>query len=439
MSSNKSYKSALVFLTTLFFLWGFITVLVDSLVPRLKDVFEMSYAKTVLVQFAFFTAFFVVSVPAGAILSKIGYRKGIVLGLVVMAIGCLFFYPAAEYRNFNVFLVGYFTLAGGITILQVAANPYVALLGSEEGASSRLNLSQAFNSLGTTIAPVVGALFLLSDSVKTSEEINTLSAMEKVDYYAAEAATVQTPFLLIATFIGILAVVFSFIKLPKVMEDSPKGGYLSLLRNKLMLMGALGIFLYVGAEVAIGSFLVNYFDDMNLAVIVAENDTMMNIANTIASTFNKTFSNSDPKSLLGIFIIFYWGGAMIGRFVGAYLTKIIAPGKVLSVFALLAILMIVVSINTQGLLSMWSILAVGLFNSIMFPTIFTLTLEGLGELKAQASGLLCMAIVGGAIIPFVFGSLIDSFGFKTAFILTLICYGYIVYFGKLKSNSLIEE
>ena len=374
MSTNKSYKSALIFLTTLFFLWGFITVLVDSLVPRLKDVFEMSYAKTVLVQFAFFTAFFVVSVPAGAILSKIGYRKGIVLGLIIMALGCLLFYPAAEFRNFTIFLIGYFTLAGGITVLQVAANPYVALLGSEEGASSRLNLSQAFNSLGTTIAPVVGALFLLSDSVKTSEEINALSTLEKVDYYAAEAATVQTPFLLIATFIGILAVVFAFIKLPKVMQESPKGGYLSLLKNKLMLMGALGIFVYVGAEVAIGSFLVNYFDDMNLAVIVAENDTMMNIANTIASTFNKSFSNSDPKSLLGIFIIFYWGGAMIGRFVGAYLTKIIPPGKVLSIFALLAILMIVISINTQGLLSMWSILAVGLFNSIMFPTIFTLTL-----------------------------------------------------------------
>ena len=435
MSSNKSYKSALIFLTTLFFLWGFITVLVDSLVPRLKDVFEMSYAKTVLVQFAFFTAFFVVSVPAGAILSKIGYRKGIVLGLVVMATGCLLFYPAAAYRNFNVFLVGYFTLAGGITVLQVAANPYVALLGSEEGASSRLNLSQAFNSLGTTIAPVVGALFLLSDSVKTSEEINALSTLEKVDYYAAEAATVQTPFLFIATFIGILAVVFAFIKLPKVMQESPKGGYLSLLRNKLMLMGALGIFVYVGAEVAIGSFLVNYFDDMNLAVIVVENELMMNIANTIASTFNKSFSNSDPKSLLGIFIIFYWGGAMIGRFVGAYLTKIIAPGKVLSIFALLAIVMIAISINTQGLISMWSILAVGLFNSIMFPTIFTLTLEGLGELKAQASGLLCMAIVGGAIIPFAFGGLIDGFGFKTAFILTMICYGYIMYYGKLKSSK----
>ena len=438
MSQKKSYQSSFISVTILFFLWGFITVLVDSLVPRLKEVFEMSYAKTVLVQFAFFTAFFVISLPAGAILTKIGYKKGIVLGLVIMAIGCLLFYPAAEYRNFNVFLIGYFTLAAGITVLQVAANPYVALLGSEDGASSRLNLSQAFNSLGTTIAPVVGALFLLSDSVKTSKEINLLNSTDKASYYATEAATVQTPFLLIAAFIGILALTFSFIKLPKVMEESPKGGYLALLKNKIMMLGALGIFVYVGAEVSIGSFLVNYFDDMNLAVIIAENQTMMNIANTIASTFNKTFSNSDPKSLLGIFIIFYWGGAMIGRFIGAYLTKIISPSKVLSIFALLAIALIAISINTVGLLSMWSILAVGLVNSIMFPTIFTLTLEGLGDLKAQASGLLCMAIVGGAIIPFAFGSLIDGFGFKTAFILTMICYGYILYYGMIKTSKTIK-
>ena len=434
-STNKSYKSAFIFLTSLFFLWGFITVLVDSLIPRLKDVFEMSYAKTVLVQFAFFVAFFVFSLPAGFILSKIGYKKGIVLGLVTMALGCLLFYPAAEYRMFPVFLVGYFTLAGGITVLQVAANPFVALLGSEEGASSRLNLSQAFNSLGTTIAPVVGALFLLSDSVKSSDEIAVLSEVEKSEYYIAEAATVQTPFLLIAGFILLLALAFVFTKLPKLIEESPKGGYFKLLKNKLMLMGALGIFVYVGAEVAIGSFLVNYFYDSGLAPIVAENETMMNIANSIASTFNKTFSGSDPKSLLGIFVIFYWGGAMIGRFVGAYLTKIMSPGKVLSIFASLAITMILISINTSGLVSMWSILAVGLFNSIMFPTIFTLSLEGLGDLKAQASGLLCMAIVGGAIIPFAFGSLIDGFGFKTAFLLTILCYGYILFYGRFKARK----
>ncbi len=434
-TTNKSYKSAFIFLTTLFFLWGFITVLVDSLVPRLKDVFEMSYAKTVLVQFAFFVAFFVFSLPAGAILAKIGYKKGIVFGLLTMALGCILFYPAAEYRLFSVFLIGYFTLAGGITVLQVAANPYVALLGSEEGASSRLNLSQAFNSLGTTIAPVIGALFLLSDTVKTSSEIELLSAVEKSNYYIAEAATVQTPFLMISLFIVILALVFLFIKLPTVMQESPKGGYLTLLKNKALLLGALGIFVYVGAEVAIGSFLVNYFADEGLATMVAQNETMMNIANTIANTFNKSFSNSDPKSLLGIFVIFYWGGAMIGRFVGAYLTKIMAPGKVLSIFAFLAISMILVSISTAGLLSMWSILAVGLFNSIMFPTIFTLSLDGLGDLKAQASGLLCMAIVGGAIIPFIFGSLIDGFGFKVAFLLTILCYGYILFYGRFKAKK----
>ena len=434
-ATNKSYKSAFIFLTTLFFLWGFITVLVDSLVPRLKDVFEMSYAKTVLVQFAFFVAFFVFSLPAGFILSKIGYKKGIVLGLLTMALGCLLFYPAASYRAFPVFLIGYFTLACGITILQVAANPYVALLGSEDGASSRLNLSQAFNSLGTTIAPVVGALFLLSDSVKTSEEISFLSDIEKTNYYINEASAVQTPFLLIAFSIAVLAIIFAFIKLPQVMQESPKGGYFTLLKNKVLLMGALGIFVYVGAEVAIGSFLVNYFSDMNLAAVVIQNETMMQIANTIANTFNKTFSGSDPKSLLGIFVIFYWGGAMIGRFIGAYLTKRMSPGKVLAIFASLAIVMILISINTDGLLSMWSILAVGLFNSIMFPTIFTLSLEGLGDLKAQASGLLCMAIVGGAIIPFVFGSLIDDFGFKTAFVLTIICYGYILFYGRYKSKK----
>ena len=251
----------------------------------------------------------------------------------------------------------------------------------------------------------------------------------------AEATTVQTPFLLIAAFIVILALVFSFIKLPKLMQESPNGGYLKLLRNKFMRMGAFSIFLYVGAEVAIGSFLVNYFSDMNLAVIIMQNETMMQIANTIAGAFNKTFTNSDPKSLLGVFVIFYWGGAMIGRFVGAYLTTIMKPGKVLSIFALLAISMILISINTTGLLSMWTILAVGLFNSIMFPTIFTLSLEGLGDFKAQASGLLCMAIVGGAIVPFLFGNLIDGFGFKTAFILTILCYGYILYFGSIKANK----
>ena len=256
MSNNAGSKRAFAIITTLFFLWGFITVLVDSLIPRLKDVFELSYFQAGLVQFAFFLAYFIFSIPAGSILARIGYKKGIILGLLTMAFGCLLFYPASEYRMFNVFLLGYFILAAGITVLQVAANPYVSLLGSEQGASSRLNLAQAFNSLGTTIAPIIGALFLLSETVKTSTEINALSIHEKESYLTAEAATVQTPFLTIAAIIGVLAVVFMIVKLPTIMEKSPKGGYSKLFKNKLALMGVLGIFLYVGAEVAIGSYLV---------------------------------------------------------------------------------------------------------------------------------------------------------------------------------------
>ena len=434
MSNNAGSKRAFAIITTLFFLWGFITVLVDSLIPRLKDVFELSYFQAGLVQFAFFLAYFIFSIPAGSILARLGYKKGIILGLLTMAFGCLLFYPASEYRMFNVFLLGYFILAAGITVLQVAANPYVSLLGSEQGASSRLNLAQAFNSLGTTIAPIIGALFLLSETVKTSTEINALSFQEKVNYLTAEAATVQTPFLTIAAIIGVLAVVFMIVKLPTIMEKSPKGGYSKLFKNKLALMGVLGIFLYVGAEVAIGSYLVNYFQSMRLTPIILENETMMAIANTITNVFNKDLSVSDSKSLLGIFVIFYWGGAMIGRFIGAYLTKLITPGKVLGVFSFLAILMIFTSMNTLGLLSMWTILSVGLFNSIMFPTIFTLTLDGLGDLKPQASGLLCTAIVGGAIIPPLYGFLTDQFHFKLALLLIVLCYAYILYFGWIKSK-----
>ncbi|SEM01743.1 MFS transporter, FHS family, L-fucose permease [Aquimarina amphilecti] len=432
MNQSKSYRSAFIIITILFFLWGFITVLVDSLIPRLRDVFELSYFQAGLVQFAFFTAFFVLSVPAGFILSKIGYKRGIILGLSTMAVGCLLFYPASSYRFFGVFLLGYFTLAGGITILQVAANPYVALLGSEDGAASRLNLSQAFNSLGTAIAPVVGAIFLLSDSVKSSDEILALTDTQKDAYYAAEAATVQTPFIMIAGFILLLVILFRFIKLPTLMKESPKDGYGRLLRNKVMLLGALGIFVYVGAEVAIGSYLVNYFLDMNLVAVIKDTPFMRNLCERI---LNSDLSAMDGKAIVGAFVVFYWSGAMIGRFIGAYLTRVMSPGKVLSIFAGLAITMLLISMNTTGLVAMWSILAVGLFNSIMFPTIFTLALDGLGDLKPQASGLLCMAIVGGALIPPFYGFLTDNIGFKMALLLVIVCYGYILFYGWLKSKK----
>lgn len=329
-------------------------------------------------------------------------------------------------------MLAYFILAGGMTILQVAANPYVAVLGPEESASSRLNLSQAFNSLGTAIAPAIGAVLILSDKIKTSDEIAALSSPDKESYLINEASAVQAPFLGIAAFIILLALIFVFVKLPTLIEKTSNQGYGALLRNKSLMMGALGILVYVGAEVAIGSYLVNYFMDMKMPALIAENSFMRSISESILQS---DITTKDSKAIVGAFVTFYWSGAMIGRFIGAWLTKIVAPAKVLSFFAFGAITLILISINTTGFIAMWSILAVGLFNSIMFPTIFTLAIDGLNELKPQASGILCTMIVGGALIPPAYGLIADSVGFKWAFILVLACYGYILYYGYYKRKN----
>lgn len=432
MSQQKSYRSAFILLTILFFLWGFITVLVDSLIPRLRELFTLTYFQAGLVQFAFFGAYFLLSIPASYILSKIGYKKGIILGLLTMAMGCLLFYPAASYRVFGIFMLAYFILAAGMTVLQVAANPFVAVLGSEDGASSRLNLSQAFNSLGTAIAPAVGALFILSDVIKSKDEIAALDASAKEIYLSSEAAAVQTPFVGLAVFIGIIALIFVFSKLPKMISEESTGTYAEAFKNKKLMQGVLGIFFYVGAEVAIGSYLVNYFLDMNLVTVIKHNGIMKSIAETI---LNSGLAENDNKAVVGVFVTFYWSGAMIGRFAGAYLTKVIKPGKVLAIFATISVGLILLSIVTTGLVSMWSILAVGLFNSIMFPTIFTLAIDGIGALKPKASGLLCTAIVGGALIPPAFGFLTDLMAFKNALFFIVLCYAYIVWFGYKNGKS----
>jgi len=432
MDESKSYRPSFILLTTLFFLWGFITVLVDSLIPRLRELFTLTYFQAGMVQFAFFGAYFLLSIPASYILSKIGYKRGIMLGLFTMALGCLLFYPAASYRVFGIFMLAYFILAGGMTILQVAANPYVAALGSEDGASSRLNLSQAFNSLGTAMAPAVGALFILSDTIKTKDEIATLSETAKEAYLTSEASAVQNPFLGLAVFILVIAGIFFFAKLPKLISETSTGTYTDAFKQKNLMLGVLGIFFYVGAEVAIGSYLVNYFLDMNMINVIKNNSFMRSIAESI---LNSGLTESDNKAIVGVFVTFYWSGAMIGRFIGSYLTKIMKPGKVLGIFATLAISLIIISISTSGLVSMWSILAVGLFNSIMFPTIFTLAIDGIGELKPKGSGLLCTAIVGGAIIPPLYGKFTDNFGFKIALIFIILCYGYILWYGYRNSKN----
>lgn len=425
--AKPNYTRSFIVVTSLFFMWGFITVLVDSLIPRLREIFELSYFQAGLVQFAFFMAYGVLSIPSGFILARIGYKKGMLLGLATMGIGCLLFWPAAQLRIFEIFMLGYFVLAGGMTILQVAANPYVSVLGDERTASSRLNLSQAFNSVGTTLAPVAGAMFILSDNIYSGAEISALSEAEKLSYYASEAAAVQGPFVVLALSLLALAALVAMVKLPKVLDTEHAGSYREALKNKRLLMGALGIFVYVGAEVAIGSYLVNYFLELNMVQAIINSSFLSNISMSLLNT--NDLNTIDAKAIVGAFVMFYWGGAMVGRFIGAYLTTVLSPGKVLGGFAAGAVLMILISMSTVGLTAMISILAVGLFNSIMFPTIFTIAIEDLGHLKPQGSGILCTAIVGGAFIPPLYGYFTDLAGFKMAFVLLLLCYGYILFFG----------
>ena len=424
---TTNFRGAFYLLTSLFFMWGLITVLVDSLIPRLREVFELTYFQAGLVQFAFFIAYGLISIPAGALLQRIGYKFGIIVGLGVMGLGCLLFLPAASMRLYQLFLLAYFILAAGMCLLQVAANPFVTVLGDPRLASSRLNFAQAFNSLGTTIAPALGAIFILSDSILPSDEIATLEGLERTAYFAGEASAVQIPFLVLSLLLLSLATLVLFSRLPAVLNTALGVTYTEVFKDRKLMFGALGIFVYVGAEVSIGSYLINYFIDMDLAERIRTSGSMSTIANQIQPN---ALSDIDDNGVVASFVMFYWGGAMVGRFAGTYLTGVFSPNRILSLFALLAVCFIGLSMLTSGFVSMWAILAVGLFNSIMFPTIFAISIEDLGEAKPQGSGILCTAIAGGAFVPPLYGLLTDLWGFKTAFILLILCYTYIWFFSK---------
>jgi FHS family L-fucose permease-like MFS transporter len=408
--ATGNYGPALAVITTVFFMWGFVTVLNDILVPHLRAIFDLNYTEIMLIQFTFFSAYFLMSTPSAKVISWLGYKKSIVLGLAVMGLGALLFVPAATLASYAVFLGALYVLASGMTILQVAANPYVAVLGPPEKASSRLNLAQAFNSLGTTIGPYLGGALILSAAVrKASSELNAMSPDQLQAYRALEASSVKLPYIGIAALLFVLAFAISRFKLPVLANieegrthDAGATGD-SAWKHRHLVLGALGIFIYVGAEVSIGSFLVNYFSQPDIGGLT-------------------------PKDAAAL-VSFYWGGAMVGRFIGSALMQKLNPGKVLGGAAMLACLLVTASILTTGHVAMWSIILVGLFNSVMFPTIFTLAIDGLGKLTGQGSGILVMAIVGGAIIPLVQGALADRIGIHLAFVLPAVCYLYIVYYG----------
>lgn len=408
-ANGVNHTRSLIIVTILFFMWGLLTSLNDVLIPHLKSIYTLSYVQAIFVQFCFFGAYFIVSLPAGVLIRKIGYQNGAVAGLVIAAIGCALFYPASQ-SGYALFLFAFFVLAAGITILQVAANPYVAVLGNPQTASSRLTLTQAFNSLGTTVGPYFGGLLILTTgAVMSAAEVSALPEAAQAIHRAKEAASVQGPYLALGAALLALALFFAFAKLPKITHTDDNGtsgnsdGAKSVTSFPHLVFGAIGIFVYVGGEVSIGSFLVNFMGEKDVAGLAAV---------TAAG-----------------YVSLYWGGAMVGRFIGFAVMRVVSPGKTLAFNAACSIGLIVTAVYANGPIAMWAILAVGLCNSIMFPTIFSMALHRLGKFTGQGSGILCMAIVGGALVPLLQGYAADHVGLRLSFFIPAACYAFILFYG----------
>ena len=413
----KTDTRAMSVATALFFMVGFLTCLNDIVSPHLKSIFALDYAQTQSIPFFFFSSYFVFSYPAGKIVERFGYKKSMVVGLFVMALGALGFLPAAHLATFALFLTALVVLAAGMTVVQVAINPYVTVIGPAATASSRLNLAQAFNSVGTFIAPFIGTYLILRNTMApaTREQLLAMTAVQRQAYRVLQASTVQTPYLIITIGLVLLALALAAIKLKPqtghtdLTQDFRPGAFAealsaptSIWKHKWVLFGALGIFTYVGAEVSIGNLLVNYMGLTQIAGL--------------------------PESIAGYFLMCYWGGAMLGRFVGSAVLQRVRTGPVLTVAAIGAFTLVVISLLTHGHLAMIALLAVGFCNSIMFPSIFTLGIQDLGPLTSKGSSILIGAILGGAIVPKLQGIVADHIGLHRSFFIPAICYIYIAAF-----------
>ena len=414
---NATMAALVVFL---FFAWGFTTVLNDPLIAKLKGLFQLTYAEAMLTQFAFFLGYLVFSIPSGIVLGRIGYVRSIVIGLWVMGTGCLLFAPAAMVGSFAAFLVALFIVAAGITLLQVAANPYIAVLGPPRGAHSRLTLAQAFNSFGTFIAPFVGAMFFLQRGVAAPEGTDeTARSAARI----AEAQIVQGPFLAIAATLFVFALIFWLRRNapgPRAESAGLNPFTRRVLGNARLMLGVVSIFLYVGAEVAIGSGLTNYL--MQDSVLGSHAQAIGESAGGILRSMFGQTASFNKAQVAGATVSIYWGLAMVGRFVGSAVLMRRPPAKVLAAHAIGAAMLACVSALTAGVTAAAAVLLIGFANSVMFPTIFTLALEGVGEDAPKASALLCMAIVGGAIVPVIYGATADAYGLAHALFVPAICY-----------------
>jgi MFS transporter, FHS family, L-fucose permease len=437
-SNGKSYTGALAIITTLFFVWGSLTSLNDVLIPYAQHVFKLKLAASMLIQTAFFSAYFIFSIPASKVINWIGYKRAILVGLGTMVLACLCFYPAAKIPSFPFFLGALIILATGITVLQVAANPYVAVLGNPRTASSRLNLTQAFNSLGTTIFPWIGAHLILRTT--------SLAVAQSTSQEADAVVTLYVYFF--ATALVLLAIGIGISRLPEMQAAEHSPGEKvndSVWKHPNLVYGAIGIFVYVGGEVAIGSAIANYLALDNIGGFISA-----------ASVPDAAERYRQALGVAATFISLYWGGAMIGRFIGSALLQKTKPGKLLAIAAAMAAILLTTTVLTNGPAAMWSVLAIGFFNSIMFPCIFTMAIDGLGPLTGDGSGILNMAIVGGALIPFLVGKLGDWInhtyyptlsqgetswgqGIHYALIAAVLCYLYILFFAVSGSKTNTER
>lgn len=401
--SGTPYRAALSVLASLFFIWGFITVINNTLLPHLRSVFDLDYTRTTLIESVWFIAYFVASIPSAKLIERVGYKRSLVIGLIAMAVGALMMIPASMIPSYWLVLIALFVIAAGITLLQVAANPYVAVIGPPETSSSRLNLVQAFNSLGTTLAPLFGGYLILGRSVSgTSAADAVLTPAERL----ADAQSVQLPYLIVAAVLVGLAVVIALFRLPdmgastrRASAEDRKGHSLWAHRN--LVFGVPAIFIYLIAEIGVANLFINFVSQPDIGDLTHEQ----------ASHY--------------LFIL--WGGMMVGRFLGAWLMRYVRAETVLAWFSVGAFAVMLIATFASGPLAMWSLILVGLFHSIMFPTIFTLGIKGLGPLTEEGSGLLIMAIAGGALVV-VQGWLADLYGLQLSFLLTALCELYVLFY-----------
>ena len=403
-SPPPAYRPALTLLASLFFMWGFITVINNTLLPHLRNVFDLTYTQTTLIESVWFIAYFVASIPSAKLIERIGYRKAMVVGLSIMAAGALLMIPAARIPSYAVVLTALFVVASGITLLQVAANPYVAVIGPPETSASRLNLVQAFNSMGTTLAPLFGGYLILGRSASGTaiDGAATLTLEQRL----ADAESVQLPYLIVAAVLALLAIVIARYKLPDLgastrrMAAAERKGH-SLWHHRNLVFGVPAIFIYLIAEIGVSNLFINFVSAPEIG----------DMTHAEASHY--------------LFLL--WGGMMVGRFIGSYLMRSISAEMVLAGASIGAFVVMMATVFTTGPFAMWALISVGLFHSIMFPTIFTLGIRGLGPLTEEGSGLLIMAIAGGALV-IVQGWLADAYGLQTSFLLTAACELYVLFY-----------